>query len=70
MLIQRAVLGEVISIGDVSMPLLTPKHIELVPHGYIKPSTFESQSILQNLRWIMQKDMLGSCTATVQRFLQ
>ncbi|XP_006837671.1 PREDICTED: von Willebrand factor A domain-containing protein 8-like [Chrysochloris asiatica] len=49
--------GETVNIGDVSYKLKTPKNLELVPHNYISDSL--AQSVVQHLRWIMQKDLLG-----------
>lgn len=49
--------GETVSIGDVSYKLKTPKNPELVPQNYISDSP--AQSIVQHLRWLMQKDLLG-----------
>ncbi|GAB1299118.1 von Willebrand factor A domain-containing protein 8 [Apodemus speciosus] len=49
--------GETVNIGDVSYKLKTPKNPELVPQNYISESP--AQSIVQHLRWIMQKDLLG-----------
>ncbi|XP_062958245.1 von Willebrand factor A domain-containing protein 8 isoform X3 [Cynocephalus volans] len=49
--------GDTINIGDVSYKLKTPKNPELVPQNYISDSL--AQSVVQHLRWIMQKDLLG-----------
>ncbi|XP_027245876.1 von Willebrand factor A domain-containing protein 8 isoform X2 [Cricetulus griseus] len=49
--------GDTVNIGDVSYKLKTPKNPELVPQNYISESP--AQSIVQHLRWIMQKDLLG-----------
>ncbi|XP_069882793.1 von Willebrand factor A domain-containing protein 8 isoform X1 [Dipodomys merriami] len=49
--------GDTINIGDVSYTLKTPKNPELVPRNYISDSL--AQSVVQHLRWIMQKDLLG-----------
>ncbi|XP_012866093.1 PREDICTED: von Willebrand factor A domain-containing protein 8 [Dipodomys ordii] len=51
------VLGDTVNIGDVSYTLKTPKNPELVPRNYISDSL--AQSVVQHLRWIMQKDLLG-----------
>ncbi|XP_075419136.1 von Willebrand factor A domain-containing protein 8 [Tenrec ecaudatus] len=49
--------GDTVSIGDVSYKLKTPTSPELVPQNYISDSL--AQSVIQHLRWIMQKDLLG-----------
>ncbi|XP_036084810.1 von Willebrand factor A domain-containing protein 8 isoform X2 [Rousettus aegyptiacus] len=49
--------GDTVTIGDVSYKLKTPKSPELVPQNYISDSL--AQSVVQHLRWIMQKDLLG-----------
>ncbi|KAM6448202.1 von Willebrand factor A domain-containing protein 8 isoform 2-T2 [Liasis olivaceus] len=49
--------GDTVTIGDVSYKLRTPKNPELVPVNYISDSL--AQSVIQHLRWIMQKDLLG-----------
>nr|XP_014349139.1 PREDICTED: von Willebrand factor A domain-containing protein 8 [Latimeria chalumnae] len=49
--------GDTVTVGDVSFKLKTPKSPELVPFSYI--SDFVPQAVLQHLRWIMQKDLLG-----------
>ncbi|XP_036788326.2 von Willebrand factor A domain-containing protein 8 isoform X2 [Manis pentadactyla] len=49
--------GDTVNIGDVSYKLKTPKSPELVPQNYISDSV--AQSVVQHLRWIMQKDLLG-----------
>ncbi|XP_074047842.1 von Willebrand factor A domain-containing protein 8 [Macrotis lagotis] len=49
--------GDTIHIGDVSYKLKTPKNPELVPKNYISDSL--AQTVVQHLRWIMQKDLLG-----------
>ncbi|KAM8786530.1 von Willebrand factor A domain-containing protein 8 [Rhynchonycteris naso] len=49
--------GDTVNIGDVSYKLKTPKSPELVPQNYISDSL--AQSVVQHLRWIMQKDLLG-----------
>uniref|UniRef100_A0A8C0KYF1 von Willebrand factor A domain-containing protein 8 n=1 Tax=Canis lupus dingo TaxID=286419 RepID=A0A8C0KYF1_CANLU len=50
-------LGETVNIGDVSYKLKTPKSPELVPQNYISDSVV--QSVIQHLKWMMQKDLLG-----------
>ncbi|XP_070607481.1 von Willebrand factor A domain-containing protein 8 isoform X1 [Erythrolamprus reginae] len=49
--------GDTVTIGDVSYKLRKPKNPELVPVNYISESL--AQSVIQHLRWIMQKDLLG-----------
>uniref|UniRef100_A0A8D0GPI5 von Willebrand factor A domain-containing protein 8 n=1 Tax=Sphenodon punctatus TaxID=8508 RepID=A0A8D0GPI5_SPHPU len=49
--------GDTVTIGDVSFKLKTPKNPELVPLNYLPDSL--TQSVVQHLRWIMQKDLLG-----------
>ncbi|XP_075708404.1 von Willebrand factor A domain-containing protein 8 isoform X2 [Rhinoderma darwinii] len=49
--------GDTINIGDVSYKVKTPRNPELVPQSYISDPL--SQSVVQHLRWIMQKDLLG-----------
>ncbi|XP_058040476.1 von Willebrand factor A domain-containing protein 8 isoform X1 [Ahaetulla prasina] len=49
--------GDTVTIGDVSYKLRKPKNPELVPVNYISDSL--AQSVIQHLRWIMQKDLLG-----------
>ncbi|XP_047715296.1 von Willebrand factor A domain-containing protein 8 isoform X2 [Prionailurus viverrinus] len=49
--------GDTVNIGDVSYKLKTPKSPELVPQNYISDSL--AQSVIQHLRWMMQKDLLG-----------
>ncbi|XP_019792046.2 von Willebrand factor A domain-containing protein 8 isoform X1 [Tursiops truncatus] len=49
--------GDTVNIGDVSYKLKTPKSPELVPQNYFSDSL--AQSVIQHLRWIMQKDLLG-----------
>ncbi|ELW57299.1 hypothetical protein TREES_T100021607 [Tupaia chinensis] len=49
--------GDTVNIGDVSYKLKAPKNPELVPQNYISESL--AQSVVQHLRWIMQKDLLG-----------
>ncbi|CAD5122119.1 DgyrCDS10568 [Dimorphilus gyrociliatus] len=50
--------NEFVSIGDVSVKTENPKNPALVPIKYI-PEGKIPQSLLQHLRWIMQKDVLG-----------
>uniref|UniRef100_A0A674IG47 von Willebrand factor A domain-containing protein 8 n=1 Tax=Terrapene triunguis TaxID=2587831 RepID=A0A674IG47_9SAUR len=50
-------LGDTVTIGDVSFKLKTPKSPELVPLNYMSDNL--AQSVVQHLRWIMQKDLLG-----------
>uniref|UniRef100_A0A8C2U8R3 von Willebrand factor A domain-containing protein 8 n=1 Tax=Coturnix japonica TaxID=93934 RepID=A0A8C2U8R3_COTJA len=49
--------GDTVTIGDVSFKLKTPKNPEFVPQNYMTDSL--AQSVVQHLRWIMQKDLLG-----------
>ncbi|XP_069495477.1 von Willebrand factor A domain-containing protein 8 [Ambystoma mexicanum] len=49
--------GGVVNIGDVSFQLKEPKNPEHVPVNYLSQPL--SQSVVQHLRWIMQKDLLG-----------
>ncbi|GFO07343.1 von Willebrand factor a domain-containing protein 8-like [Plakobranchus ocellatus] len=49
--------GKKLTIGDVSKLVLEPVHPELVPRQFLRGKP--SQSVLQHLRWIMQKDSLG-----------
>ncbi|XP_030056405.1 von Willebrand factor A domain-containing protein 8 [Microcaecilia unicolor] len=49
--------GETVTVGDVSFKLKAPRNPELVPANYM--SSTLSQSVVQHLRWIMQKDLLG-----------
>ncbi|KAH3874331.1 hypothetical protein DPMN_037573 [Dreissena polymorpha] len=46
-----------VSIGDISIAVLPPKNPALVPKQYLSEKL--PQSLLQHLRWIMQKDQLG-----------
>uniref|UniRef100_A0A8C8VIT8 von Willebrand factor A domain-containing protein 8 n=2 Tax=Pelusios castaneus TaxID=367368 RepID=A0A8C8VIT8_9SAUR len=50
-------LGDTVTIGDVSFKRKTPKSPELVPLNYMSDNL--AQSVVQHLRWIMQKDLLG-----------
>ncbi|XP_053164187.1 von Willebrand factor A domain-containing protein 8 isoform X2 [Hemicordylus capensis] len=49
--------GDTVTIGDVSYKLKTPRNPELVPVNYTSDTL--AQSVIQHLRWIMQKDLLG-----------
>ncbi|VVC90828.1 unnamed protein product [Leptidea sinapis] len=52
-----------VTIGDVAKDIKPPKRIEYVPRNYLTIESSElkhlSQSTLRNLRWMMQKDILG-----------
>ncbi|CAB3227227.1 unnamed protein product [Arctia plantaginis] len=52
-----------VTIGDVSKEIKNPKKVEYVPRKYLTIEDAEirslSQSTLRNLRWMMQKDLLG-----------
>ncbi|KAJ8722262.1 hypothetical protein PYW08_004664 [Mythimna loreyi] len=52
-----------VTIGDVSKEIKSPKKVEYVPRKYLTIEDAEikalSQSTLRNLRWMMQKDLLG-----------
>ncbi|XP_045483883.1 von Willebrand factor A domain-containing protein 8 [Pieris rapae] len=52
-----------VTIGNVSKEIRSPKKIEYVPRKYLTVESSElrnlSQSALRNLRWMMQKDLLG-----------
>ncbi|CAH0692016.1 unnamed protein product [Spodoptera exigua] len=52
-----------VTIGDVSKEIKSPKKVEYVPRKYLTIEDTEikslSQSTLRNLRWMMQKDLLG-----------
>ncbi|XP_075977606.1 von Willebrand factor A domain-containing protein c12.2 [Anticarsia gemmatalis] len=52
-----------VTIGDVSKEIKDPKKVEYVPRKYLTIEDAEikslSQSTLRNLRWMMQKDLLG-----------
>ncbi|CAH0715329.1 unnamed protein product, partial [Brenthis ino] len=54
---------EKITIGNVTKEITTPKKIEYVPRKYLTIEDSEikslSQSTLRNLRWMLQKDILG-----------
>ncbi|XP_068123903.1 von Willebrand factor A domain-containing protein 8 [Hyperolius riggenbachi] len=49
--------GDTINIGDISYKIKEPRNPELVPQSYISDPL--GQAIVQHLRWIMQKDLLG-----------
>ncbi|XP_072301028.1 von Willebrand factor A domain-containing protein 8 [Eucyclogobius newberryi] len=49
--------GDTVTIGDISYKLKTPQNPELVPAKHI--SDLPPQTVMQHLRWIMQKDLLG-----------
>ncbi|KAM9319394.1 von Willebrand factor A domain-containing protein 8 [Gastrophryne carolinensis] len=49
--------GDTVNIGDISYKIKVPHNPELVPQSYIPDSL--CQAIVQHLRWIMQKDLLG-----------
>ncbi|XP_028405498.1 LOW QUALITY PROTEIN: von Willebrand factor A domain-containing protein 8-like [Dendronephthya gigantea] len=57
----RSYSDEFVRIGNVRVPLKTPKHVEKVPINYSCPafSNVSAESILQHLKWIMKKDQLG-----------
>eukprot|EP00041_Stephanoeca_diplocostata_P021699 m.509785 g.509785 ORF g.509785 m.509785 type:complete len:1988 (-) comp21889_c0_seq22:1623-7586(-) len=48
-----------VAIGDVSKPLHIPSRKVAVPVNYLNSSSLESQATLRNLRWMLQKDILG-----------
>ncbi|XP_047456688.1 von Willebrand factor A domain-containing protein 8 [Mugil cephalus] len=49
--------GGTVKIGEITYKLKTPKSPELVPVKHISDSL--PQTVIQHLRWIMQKDLLG-----------
>ncbi|XP_029314557.1 LOW QUALITY PROTEIN: von Willebrand factor A domain-containing protein 8 [Cottoperca gobio] len=49
--------GDTVKIGDLSYKLKTPRNSELVPVKHLSDSL--PQTVVQHLRWIMQKDLLG-----------
>ncbi|KAL0985591.1 hypothetical protein UPYG_G00159100, partial [Umbra pygmaea] len=49
--------GDIVKIGDISYQLKTPRQPELVPINHM--SECIPQTVIQHLRWIMQKDLLG-----------
>uniref|UniRef100_A0A8C2ZYH6 von Willebrand factor A domain-containing protein 8 n=1 Tax=Cyclopterus lumpus TaxID=8103 RepID=A0A8C2ZYH6_CYCLU len=49
--------GDTVMIGEISYKLKTPRNPELVPVKHISDSL--PQTVVQHLRWIMQKDLLG-----------
>lgn len=44
-----------VTIGEVTVPLITPLRGELVPFGYATDKFLAQQTVLQHLRWMMQK---------------
>ncbi|XP_031417095.1 von Willebrand factor A domain-containing protein 8 isoform X2 [Clupea harengus] len=49
--------GDIVKIGDLSYQLKKPQRPELVPIKHMMDSL--PQTVVQHLRWIMQKDLLG-----------
>ncbi|KAM4608925.1 von Willebrand factor A domain-containing protein 8 isoform 1-T1 [Polymixia lowei] len=49
--------GDIVTIGEISYQLKTPRNPELVPVRHISDSL--PQTVAHHLRWIMQKDLLG-----------
>lgn len=49
--------GDTLKIGDIAYKLKKPQNPELVPVKHISESL--PQAVVQHLRWIMQKDLLG-----------
>ncbi|XP_028971690.2 von Willebrand factor A domain-containing protein 8 isoform X4 [Esox lucius] len=49
--------GDTVKIGDISYQLKTPRQPELVPINHMLKNL--PQTVIQHLRWIMQKDLLG-----------
>ncbi|XP_077946619.1 von Willebrand factor A domain-containing protein 8 isoform X1 [Gasterosteus aculeatus] len=49
--------GDTVTIGEIAYKLKTPRNPELVPVKHISDSL--PQTVVQHLRWIMQKDLLG-----------
>ncbi|KAG7501738.1 von Willebrand factor A domain-containing 8 [Solea senegalensis] len=49
--------GDTVKIGDITYKLKAPRSPELVPVKHISDSL--PQTVIQHLRWIMQKDLLG-----------
>uniref|UniRef100_A0A3Q3JAA7 von Willebrand factor A domain-containing protein 8 n=1 Tax=Monopterus albus TaxID=43700 RepID=A0A3Q3JAA7_MONAL len=49
--------GDTVKIGEISYKLKTPRNPELVPVKHISDTL--PQTVVQHLRWIMQKDLLG-----------
>ena len=45
----------VVTIGEVTVPLVAPLRGELVPFGYATDKFLAQQTVLQHLRWMMQK---------------
>ncbi|CAK1551281.1 unnamed protein product [Leptosia nina] len=52
-----------VTIGNISKEIKSPKRIEYIPRNYLTIESSElknlPQSALRNLRWMMQKDLLG-----------
>lgn len=49
--------GDTVKIGEISYQLKTPRNPELVPINHMSDTL--PQTVVQHLRWIMQKDLLG-----------
>lgn len=49
--------GDTVKIGELSFKIKTPRNPELVPVKHFSDSL--PQTVVQHLRWIMQKDLLG-----------
>uniref|UniRef100_A0A8C7VAX1 von Willebrand factor A domain-containing protein 8 n=1 Tax=Oncorhynchus mykiss TaxID=8022 RepID=A0A8C7VAX1_ONCMY len=49
--------GDTVKIGEISYQLKTPRNPELVPINHMSETL--PQTVVQHLRWIMQKDLLG-----------
>ncbi|XP_034081572.1 von Willebrand factor A domain-containing protein 8-like [Gymnodraco acuticeps] len=49
--------GDTVKIGELSYKIKTPRNPELVPVKHFSDSL--PQTVVQHLRWIMQKDLLG-----------
>ncbi|XP_037542623.1 von Willebrand factor A domain-containing protein 8 [Nematolebias whitei] len=49
--------GDTVNIGEITYVLKTPQNPEFVPLKYLSDSL--PQTVIQHLRWIMQKDLLG-----------
>uniref|UniRef100_A0A8D0D499 von Willebrand factor A domain-containing protein 8 n=1 Tax=Sander lucioperca TaxID=283035 RepID=A0A8D0D499_SANLU len=50
--------GDTVKIGEISYKLKTPRNPELVPVNTVFSDSLP-QTVVQHLRWIMQKDLLG-----------
>uniref|UniRef100_H2YJD5 VWFA domain-containing protein n=1 Tax=Ciona savignyi TaxID=51511 RepID=H2YJD5_CIOSA len=48
-----------VSIGNVQVPVKTPKNPELVPYAYVLENAELPQSALRHMKWMAQKDLLG-----------